>query len=60
MMKMYMSKVVDYKTGHSDFDLLKTYYGLKIQLFTYMREAISFEKKRHKGKEYSSGRTALL
>lgn len=43
-------KVVDYKTGHSDFDLLKTYYGLKIQLFTYMREAISFEKKRHKGK----------
>lgn len=38
-------KVVDYKTGHSDFDLLKTYYGLKIQLFTYMREAISFEKR---------------
>ncbi len=43
-------KVVDYKTGHSDFDLLKTYYGLKIQLFTYMREAIDYEKKRHKGK----------
>lgn len=43
-------KVVDYKTGHSDFDLLKTYYGLKIQLFTYMREAIEYEQKKHKGK----------
>lgn len=43
-------KVVDYKTGRSDFDLLKTYYGLKIQLFTYMREAINYEKKRHKDK----------
>ena len=43
-------KVVDYKTGHSDFDLLKTYYGLKIQLFTYMKEALEYEKKRHKGK----------
>ena len=43
-------KVVDYKTGHADFDLFKTYYGLKIQLFTYMREAIAYEKKKHKGK----------
>lgn len=31
-------KVVDYKTGQSDFNLLKTYYGLKIQLLTYMRK----------------------
>lgn len=43
-------KVVDYKTGHADFDLFKTYYGLKIQLFTYMREAIAYEKKKHEGK----------
>ena len=43
-------KVVDYKTGHADFDLFKTYYGIKIQLFTYMREAIAYEKKKHEGK----------
>ncbi|HAC02917.1 MAG TPA: helicase-exonuclease AddAB subunit AddB [Eubacterium sp.] len=43
-------KVVDYKTGHADFDLFKTYYGLKIQLFTYMREAIAYQKKKHEGK----------
>ena len=30
-------KVVDYKTGHADFDLFKTYYGLKIQSF-YIHE----------------------
>lgn len=40
-------KVVDYKTGQSDFNLLKTYYGLKIQLLTYMREAMIYEKKKY-------------
>lgn len=43
-------KVVDYKTGDSDFDLLETYYGLRIQLVTYMNAAIAMEKKNHPDK----------
>lgn len=43
-------KVIDYKTGQSDFNLLSTYYGLKIQLIMYMKAAMELEKKRHKGK----------
>lgn len=40
-------KVVDYKTGDSDFDLPDTYYGLKIQLVTYMNAALALEKKKY-------------
>lgn len=43
-------KIVDYKTGEADFDLLETYYGLKIQLITYMNAALEMEKNIHKGK----------
>lgn len=43
-------RIVDYKSGKSDFDLLRTYYGLKMQLITYMRAAMQIEGKRHPGK----------
>lgn len=43
-------RVVDYKSGKSDFDLVKTYYGLKMQLIMYMRAAMEIEAKRHPGK----------
>lgn len=43
-------KVIDYKSGHSDFELLKTYYGLKLQLMAYMKASIEIEEKRHPGK----------
>lgn len=43
-------KVIDYKSGNSDFDLLKTYYGLKLQLMAYMKAAVELEEKRHVGK----------
>lgn len=43
-------RIVDYKSGRSDFDLLKTYYGIKMQLVMYMRAAVQIEKKRHPGR----------
>jgi len=43
-------KVIDYKSGHSDFELLKTYYGLKLQLMAYMKAAVELETKGHVGK----------
>lgn len=44
-------KIVDYKTGNSDFDLNDAYYGMKLQLLTYMQAAVSLEKKRHPDKK---------
>ena len=43
-------RIIDYKSGRSDFDLLKAYYGIKMQLVMYMRAAVQIEKKRHPGK----------
>ncbi len=43
-------RVIDYKSGKSDFDLVKTYYGLKMQLVMYMRAAMEIEAKRHPDK----------
>jgi ATP-dependent helicase/nuclease subunit B len=43
-------RIVDYKSGNSQFDLLQTYYGIKMQLVTYMNAAMQYEKKHHKGK----------
>lgn len=48
--KVYV-KVVDYKTGENEFELEDAYYGLKIQLVTYMKAALELEKQENTGKE---------
>lgn len=44
-------KIVDYKTGNSDFDLNDAYYGMKLQLITYMQAAVQLERRLHPDKK---------
>lgn len=48
--KVYV-KIIDYKSGNKDFDILAFYYGLQLQLVVYMDAAIRLEKKKHANKE---------
>lgn len=48
--KVYV-KIIDYKSGNENFDWTKIYYGLKLQLFTYMRAAREVLEKKFPGKE---------
>ena len=44
-------KIIDYKSGAQDFDLQKTYYGLKLQLIAYMQAAVELEQQKHPEKK---------
>ncbi len=44
-------KVIDYKSGHRQFDLAALYYGLQLQLVVYMNAAMEMEAKKHPDKE---------
>ena len=48
--KVYV-KIIDYKSGSTQFDLTKLYHGLQLQLMIYLGAAISLEEKYHKDKE---------
>lgn len=40
-------KIIDYKSGATEFDLSSVYYGLQLQLVVYMEAAMEAEKRRH-------------
>lgn len=44
-------KVIDYKSGKKDFDLVSVYHGLTLQLVLYLNVAMEREKKAHPDKE---------
>lgn len=48
--KLYV-KVIDYKSGAEELDLVKLYYGLQLQLALYLNAAAELEQKRFPEKE---------
>lgn len=44
-------KVIDYKSGNTDFDLVALYHGLQLQLVVYLNAAMELEKRVHPDKE---------
>ncbi len=48
-------KVIDYKSGNQDFQLLSLYHGLQLQLVVYMNSAVELMKQKYPGKEVLPG-----
>ncbi len=48
-------KIIDYKSGNTDFSLSDVYYGFKIQLMVYLDAILSSEGKKHNVEVYPGG-----
>lgn len=44
-------KIIDYKSGMTQFDPVSLYYGLQLQLVVYLNAALELEQKQHADKE---------
>lgn len=42
-------KIIDYKSGAANFDLIRLYHGLQLQLVVYMNAALELGRTEHKG-----------
>lgn len=48
-------KVVDYKSGGQDFQLLSVYHGLQLQLVVYLNSAMEIMKRKYPGRQIVPG-----
>lgn len=48
-------KIIDYKSGNTDFSLLNLYHGLQLQLVVYLNTALEMVQKRHPGQTVEPG-----
>jgi len=48
-------KVIDYKSGNTEFDMVALYYGLQLQLVVYLNSAVELLRRKYPGKEVLPG-----
>ena len=48
-------KVIDYKSGTTEFNVTDTFFGMQMQLMVYLKDAIEFEKKKNPDKTVLPG-----
>lgn len=53
--KQVYVKVIDYKSGNTEFDIAALYYGLQLQLVVYLNAAMELESRIHPEKEIIPG-----
>lgn len=48
-------KVIDYKSGNTEFDVTDTFFGMQMQLMVYLKDAMNYEKSKNPQKNVIPG-----